>query len=98
MTSAVGPLLLDVVDAVLAYKAERGVNDQDAIRLLTDILDEAGSAYRVAEAWDGLEERVHPGRARRGPAHHRRRGSRGCGRVRRRPSRCGVAGGVRAGS
>ncbi|MFJ6452256.1 hypothetical protein ACIQNV_37270 [Streptomyces hydrogenans] len=58
LTSAVGPLLLDVVDAVLAYKVERGVDDHASLRLLTDILDEAGSAYRVAEAGNGLEERV----------------------------------------
>ncbi|MEU9002693.1 hypothetical protein [Streptomyces sp. NPDC048551] len=58
LCGAVGPQLLDVVDAVLAYKAERGVCDEADIRLLTDILDAAGSAYRVAEAWDGLEERV----------------------------------------
>ncbi|WP_330480029.1 hypothetical protein [Streptomyces sp. NBC_00724] len=60
LTTAVGPRLLDVVDAVLAYKAERGVNDQAAIRLLTDILDDGGSVYRVAEGCDGLEERVTP--------------------------------------
>ncbi|WUN84589.1 WD40 domain-containing protein (plasmid) [Streptomyces erythrochromogenes] len=60
LTTTVGTQLLDVVDAVLAYKAERGVSDQDDIRLLTDILDAAGSAYRVAEAGDGLEQRVTP--------------------------------------
>ncbi|MFG2761645.1 hypothetical protein [Streptomyces wuyuanensis] len=60
LIEAVGPRLLDVVDEVLAYKAERGVNDEPAIRLLTNILDEAGSAYRVAWIGDGLEERVTP--------------------------------------
>jgi hypothetical protein len=60
LTAAVGPRLLDVIDEVLAYKAERGVNDDAAIRLLTNILDEAGSAYRVAWTRDGLEERVTP--------------------------------------
>ncbi|MFC7795734.1 hypothetical protein [Streptomyces cinereoruber] len=60
LTTAVGPQLLDVIDAVLAYKIEHGVYDQAAIRLLSNILDEAGSAYRVTEAGDGLEERVIP--------------------------------------
>ncbi|MFF8513464.1 hypothetical protein ACF064_36010 [Streptomyces sp. NPDC015492] len=60
LTTAVRPRLLDVIDAVLAYKAEHGVDDQASIRLLSDTLDEAGSAYRVTEAGDGLEERVTP--------------------------------------
>ncbi|MFE5863944.1 WD40 repeat domain-containing protein [Streptomyces virginiae] len=62
LTMAVGPRLLDVVDAVLSYKAERGLVDQAQadIRLLTKILDAAGSAYRVTEAGSGLEKRVIP--------------------------------------
>lgn len=60
LTTAVGPRLLDVIDAVLAYKAECGAEDPDAIRRLTAILDDAGSAYCVAESGDGLEERVSP--------------------------------------
>ncbi|MEU8434558.1 hypothetical protein AB0F18_16865 [Streptomyces sp. NPDC029216] len=61
LVSAPGVQLLDVVDAVLAYKAERQVDDPESIQRLTDLLDEAGSAYRVAETRDGLEERVTPG-------------------------------------
>lgn len=60
LITAVGPRLLDVIDAVLAYLAEHGVHDQASIRPLTDTLNEAGSAYRVTEAGDGLEERVTP--------------------------------------
>ncbi|MFI1285177.1 hypothetical protein ACH4U5_31215 [Streptomyces sp. NPDC020858] len=60
LTTTTGSQLLDVVDAVLAYKAERHVDDQAAIRMLTGILDAAGSAYRIAESSDGLEERVTP--------------------------------------
>lgn len=61
LTHADGTDLLDVVDAVLAYKVEREVNDPESIRRLSSLLDEAGSAYRVAETLDGLEERVTPG-------------------------------------
>ncbi|WP_405668963.1 hypothetical protein OG379_40405 (plasmid) [Streptomyces sp. NBC_01166] len=61
LTHADGADLLDVVDAVLAYKVEREVNDPESIRRLSILLDEAGSAYRVAETLDGLEERVTPG-------------------------------------
>lgn len=61
LSGAVGTQLLDVVDAVLAYKAEREVEDPDSVRSLAELLDEAGSAYRVSEASDGLEERVTPG-------------------------------------
>ncbi|MEW2557195.1 hypothetical protein AB0957_36575 [Streptomyces zhihengii] len=60
LIEAVGLRLLDVVDEVLAYKVERGLNDDAAISLLINILDEAGSAYRVAWIGDGLEVRVAP--------------------------------------
>ncbi|MFD7555170.1 hypothetical protein ACFV9E_11645 [Streptomyces sp. NPDC059835] len=61
LVEAIGPQLLDVVDAVLAYKARIGMEDPDSTHQLSCILDEAGSAYRVNEAGDGLEERVTPG-------------------------------------
>ncbi|GGU44528.1 hypothetical protein [Streptomyces violascens] len=52
--------LLDVIDELLAYKAERRSVDRDAVHELAALLDFGGSAYRVAEALDGLEERVTP--------------------------------------
>ncbi|QYA98261.1 hypothetical protein KZO11_34025 [Streptomyces anulatus] len=51
-----GLQLLDVVDEVLHAKAAKDW----AIRKLGEILDQAGSAYRVNETADGLEERVTP--------------------------------------
>ncbi|MGW2463258.1 hypothetical protein ACWC2M_30285 [Streptomyces sp. NPDC001761] len=51
-----GAQLLDVVDEVLHTRA----GDEWAIMLLSGMLDDAGSAYRVNEAADGLEERVTP--------------------------------------
>ncbi|MFW3464433.1 hypothetical protein ACN24K_30675 [Streptomyces microflavus] len=51
-----GLRLLDVVDEVLHAKTAADW----AIRQLGEILDQAGSAYRVNEAADGLEERVAP--------------------------------------
>ncbi|MFE9240504.1 hypothetical protein [Streptomyces sp. NPDC007007] len=56
LAQATGAQLLDVVDEVLqTWTAGEG-----GVRILTDILDDAGSAYRVNEARDGLEERVTP--------------------------------------
>jgi hypothetical protein len=50
-------LLLDVVDEVLHTT---GIADDYDVRTLRTLLDEAGSAYRVNDAGDGLEERVTP--------------------------------------
>ncbi|MEU6934808.1 hypothetical protein AB0A05_37575 [Streptomyces sp. NPDC046374] len=60
LTSTVGDDLLDVVDAVLSLAAEAEVKDLQSFRLLTTLLDRGGSAYRINEAADGLEERVAP--------------------------------------
>ncbi|MFH8620155.1 hypothetical protein ACH4E8_34445 [Streptomyces sp. NPDC017979] len=51
-----GPQLLDVVDEILRSRAA----SEREIEVLGEMLDDAGSAYRVNEAWDGLEERVIP--------------------------------------
>ncbi|MFF2721341.1 hypothetical protein [Streptomyces sp. NPDC058011] len=56
LVEAHGLRLLDVVDEVLHTKAA----EDWAVGKLVEILDEAGSAYRVNEAADGLEERVTP--------------------------------------
>lgn len=53
-----GTGLLDVVDAVLGHEDEAIGGDLNAE--LTRILHEAGSAYRVNDAGDCLEERVEP--------------------------------------
>ncbi|MEV7683248.1 hypothetical protein AB0O64_32605 [Streptomyces sp. NPDC088341] len=55
LEQAVGTQLLDVVDELL--HARQVVADYQAGNL-SEILDDAGSAYRVNEAADGLEERV----------------------------------------
>jgi hypothetical protein len=52
--------LLDVVDAVLAYRVEQGATNPTELMDLTKLLDEGGSAYRITEGLDGLEERVTP--------------------------------------
>ncbi|MGW2989863.1 hypothetical protein [Streptomyces goshikiensis] len=57
LTRSTGAQLLDVVDEVLRLNG--AVHDYE-IRQLSDILDDAGSAYRINEAQDGLEERVTP--------------------------------------
>lgn len=51
--------LLDVVDAVLGYEDEQGWDGRDD-GSLARLLDIAGSAYRVNEDSDGLEERITP--------------------------------------
>ncbi|MFE9743229.1 hypothetical protein [Streptomyces sp. NPDC006477] len=48
--------LLDVVDELLLS----GATEARDIEMLICILDDAGSAYRVNEEWDGLEEKVIP--------------------------------------
>ncbi|WP_206309390.1 hypothetical protein [Streptomyces sp. A0642] len=54
--------LLDVIDATLAYSTTTptSVVASWRIRELQTLLDNAGSAYRVTDAEDGLEERVDP--------------------------------------
>ncbi|MFI9630926.1 hypothetical protein [Streptomyces sp. NPDC052042] len=56
LAQATGAQLLDVVDEVL----QSWTAGEHGAKVLTDILDDAGSAYRVNEAMDGLEERVTP--------------------------------------
>ncbi|MGA4803569.1 hypothetical protein [Streptomyces lavendulocolor] len=56
LTQATSLLLLDVVDETLRARAA----DTSKIASLGRLLDDAGSAYRVNEAGDGLEERVTP--------------------------------------
>ncbi|MGA5376007.1 hypothetical protein ACPCSD_33945 [Streptomyces griseoincarnatus] len=56
LAQAVGTQLLDVVDEVLRVRAPY----EWEAETLGRILDDAGSAYRVNEAGDGLEERVTP--------------------------------------
>ena len=56
LVNAIGPRLLDVVDETLACRAT-SLGDREA---LDRLLGDAGSAYRVNEAGDGLEERVTP--------------------------------------
>ncbi|MET9058611.1 hypothetical protein ABZX99_12435 [Streptomyces antibioticus] len=56
LAMAVGPLLLDVVDEVLRLPDL----EEWKVEHLSSIFDDAGSAYRVNEAGDGLEERVTP--------------------------------------
>lgn len=60
LTSTAGEDLLDVVDAILSLTAEAKIKDLQSLRLLTTLLDRGGSAYRINEAADGLEERVAP--------------------------------------
>ncbi|MET9347695.1 hypothetical protein [Streptomyces termitum] len=60
LTSATDEELLDVIDGVLALAAKVGVKDSHALKMLTVLLDEGGSAYQINEASDGLEERVAP--------------------------------------
>ncbi|MGW0915827.1 hypothetical protein ACWD1Z_29345 [Streptomyces sp. NPDC002784] len=52
--------LLDAVDALLAYRVEHGTTNPTELTDLTKLLDEGGSAYRITDALDGLEERVMP--------------------------------------
>ncbi|MFJ5728345.1 hypothetical protein [Streptomyces paradoxus] len=56
LAQSTGTQLLDVVDEVLHSRA---ANSYEA-EALGRMLDDAGSAYRVNEAGDGLEERVTP--------------------------------------
>jgi hypothetical protein len=56
LAQASGPQLLDVVDEVLHARAAAAWEAEALGRML----DDAGSAYRVNEAADGLEERVTP--------------------------------------
>ncbi|WP_176710341.1 hypothetical protein [Streptomyces sp. Wb2n-11] len=53
--------LLDAVDEILAFLVEMDVHDQSEVRDLGILLDDAGSAYRVADDEGGLELRVSPG-------------------------------------
>lgn len=52
--------LLDVIDAGLQYINENGWSDGHKERALAAMLDTAGSAYRVNQDGDGLEERITP--------------------------------------
>ncbi|MEW2297078.1 hypothetical protein ABZ719_30995 [Streptomyces sp. NPDC006743] len=56
LAQAAGAQLLDVVDEVLHSRAA----DAWEVETLGQMLDDAGSAYRVNRAGDGLEERVAP--------------------------------------
>ncbi|MGA5711173.1 hypothetical protein ACPCK8_32670 [Streptomyces cellulosae] len=56
LAGTTGAQLLDVVDAVLHARAASNL-DRDSLK---SILDDAGSAYRVNDAEDGLEEQVAP--------------------------------------
>lgn len=56
LAQAAGAQLLDVVDEMLH---DRAAQDYE-IANLRELLDDAGSAYRVNETGDGLEERVTP--------------------------------------
>jgi hypothetical protein len=56
LAQAAGLQLLDVVDEVLRGRAA----EKWEVSKLSEMLDDAGSAYRVNEAKDGLEERVTP--------------------------------------
>jgi hypothetical protein len=56
LAGAVGAQLLDVVDEVLRLPSV----EEWKVEHLRNILDDAGSAYRVNEAGNGLEERVTP--------------------------------------
>ncbi|MFF3843455.1 hypothetical protein [Streptomyces sp. NPDC001930] len=57
-----GMVLLDVVDALLAFPLELGLEtDSTTAFALTMLLDNANSAYRVADDGGGLELRVSPG-------------------------------------
>ncbi|MEU8765027.1 hypothetical protein [Streptomyces sp. NPDC048659] len=58
LMDCVGDALLDVVDALLAYWREIGEDGWSDS--LEQLFNDAGSAYRVAETGDGLEERVTP--------------------------------------
>ncbi|MGA5198246.1 hypothetical protein [Streptomyces exfoliatus] len=56
LNTSTGHQLLDIIDALLAG---RGV-DQVLIRRLAELLEDGGSAYRVADTGTSLEERVTP--------------------------------------
>ncbi|MFD3875493.1 hypothetical protein [Streptomyces sp. NPDC058623] len=56
LAQAVGDQLLDVVDEMLCAR----VTTPDELQHLRHLLEDAGSAYRVNEEQDGLEERVTP--------------------------------------
>ncbi|MGW3746837.1 hypothetical protein ACWD62_41565 [Streptomyces sp. NPDC005146] len=57
-----GTDLLDVVDEILAYSTTAPTRGLDSWKIvpLQELLDNAGSAYRVTDSRDGLEERVTP--------------------------------------
>jgi hypothetical protein len=60
LLGAEGAELLDVIDALLAYRADQGQreNSRNAAHVLGMLLTEGGSAYRVADDLSGLEMRV----------------------------------------
>ncbi|MEU0032078.1 hypothetical protein [Streptomyces sp. NPDC006335] len=60
LTNATDADLLDVVDALLAYRVERRITAPKHLSRLDSILNEGGSAYRISDSLDGLEERVTP--------------------------------------
>ncbi len=59
VTSVQGAMLLDVVDAVLAVRAENGWYGDPGDQL-AKILTDGGSAYRVNDQRNGLEETIDP--------------------------------------
>jgi hypothetical protein len=60
LLGAEGAELLDVIDALLAYRADQrqSENSRNAAHVLGVLLTEGGSAYRVADDLSGLEMRV----------------------------------------
>ncbi|MFH8760255.1 hypothetical protein [Streptomyces atroolivaceus] len=56
-----GTDLLDAVDEILAFLVEMDVSGRSEVHALGILLDDAGSAYRVADDDGGLELRVSPG-------------------------------------
>ncbi|WP_247708850.1 hypothetical protein [Streptomyces sp. C3-3] len=61
LSQQTGMELLDAVDEILAFLFEMDVHDQPEVHALGILLDDAGSAYRVADDDGGLELRVSTG-------------------------------------
>ncbi|MFC7924568.1 hypothetical protein [Streptomyces cinereoruber] len=60
LASTIDEDLLDVIDTLLELTSQAGIDDPRSLRMLTALLDDGGSVYRVNELADGLEERVAP--------------------------------------
>lgn len=58
LVNSVGDALLDVIDQFLALRRQTGKTDEYEVAELETLLSQGGSAYRVADDFDGLEERV----------------------------------------